>query len=170
MEHQDILLTYAEVAAAFAGFSAIVSSFAENRRSKNLRINHYRIKVMIEYSLCVVIFAFLPTLLVLFFEMEDAAWRLSSAVLIVVWGIIALLSATRARAVLGVWGFSVAAGFSYSMLVLTLLGITVLGLSVLGIHVRSPAGSYLIGLFFPLLQSAFYFLHIVTYSEPFDEE
>jgi hypothetical protein len=116
MEHRYILLTYAEVAAAFAGFSAIVSSFAENRRSKNLRINHYRIKVMIEYSLCVVIFAFVPNLLILFFPMESsmegAAWRLSSALLIVVWGIIALLSATRAKAVLGAWGFSVAAGCS----------------------------------------------------------
>lgn len=169
MEHQDILLTYAEVAAAFAGFSAIVSSFVENRRTKNLQVNHYRLKVMIEYSLCVVVFAFVPFLLFVVIESEVGAWRLSSALLALIWTVIAVLSATRARKVLGAWGFSVAPGFSYSMLGLTVVGVTLLLMNVLG-FVGSPGGFYLIGLFFPLLQSAFYFLHIVTYSEPFEDE
>ena len=55
MEHQDYLLTFAEVAAAFAGFSAIVTSFVQSRRAVDLKVNHYRTRVMIEYSLCVVV-------------------------------------------------------------------------------------------------------------------
>ena len=114
-------------------------------------------------------FAFVPYLLFVLTGLEDAAWRVSSAVLIVVWCFIATLSATRARTVLGVWGFSVAPGFSYTMLALTILGATLLGLNTLGVSVGSPGASYLVGLFFPLLQSALYFLHIVTYSEPIED-
>jgi hypothetical protein len=125
---------------------------------------------MVEYSLCVVVFAFVPYLVFVLTGLEDGAWRLSSALLGLVWLAIATLSATRAKAVLGVWGFTLAPGFSYSMLGLTVLGTMVLGLNSLGIHVGSVGGSYIIGLFFPLLQSAFYFLHIVTYSEPFEDE
>jgi len=55
------------------------------------------------------------------------------------------------------------------MLGLTVAGGAFLGLNLFGLF-DSAGGLYLIGLFFPLLQSAFYFLHIVTYSEPFEEE
>lgn len=168
MEHQDFLLTFAEVAAAFAGFSAIVTSFVENRRSVDLKVNHYRTRVMIEYSLCVVVFAFVPYLIFVLTGLQEASWRLASGLLILVWCLIATLSATRAREVLGVWGFSVAPGFSYTMLVLTIVGTLILGANVVGLGPGSPGAAYLTGLFFPLLQSAFYFLHIVTYSEPIE--
>ena len=169
MEHQDFLLTFAEVAAAFAGFAAIVTSFVQNRRPIDLRVNHYRTRVMIEYSLCVVVFAFVPYLIFVLTGLEEGAWRIASALLILVWCFIAVLSATRARVVLGVWGFSVAPGFSYTMLALTVIGAMLLALNVLGVSPGSPGASYLTGLFFPLLQSGLYFLHIVTYSEPIED-
>ena len=63
MENQDLLQTFAEVAVAFAGFSAVVSMFDRRADDGDPRVRHYRIRVMVEYSLCVSIFAFVPYLL-----------------------------------------------------------------------------------------------------------
>ena len=63
MEHQDLLLTFAEVAVAFAGFSAVVSMFDRRSERDDPRVRHYRVRVMVEYSVCVSIFAFVPHLL-----------------------------------------------------------------------------------------------------------
>ncbi|MGI9327381.1 MAG: hypothetical protein ACR2PZ_19340 [Pseudomonadales bacterium] len=170
MEHQDYLLTFAEVAAAFAGFSAIVTSFVQSRGSTVLRINHYRTRVMIEYSLCVVVFAFVPYLIFVVTESEDASWRVASGLLALVWTLIAVSSGRRARVVLGDSGFSVAPGFSYTMAGLTIVGTLILWANVIGFRVGTAGGFFLLGISFPLLQSALYFLHIVTHSAPDETE
>jgi len=63
MEHQDLLQTFAEVAVAFAGFSAVVATFDRRAADDDPRIRHYRVRVMVEYSVCVAVFAFVPYLL-----------------------------------------------------------------------------------------------------------
>ena len=169
MEHQDFLLTFAEVAAAFAGFSAVVSSFTRGRDTHVLRIDHYRIRVMIEYSLCVVVFAFVPYLLLVLLSSSEAAWRASSVLLAVAWVVVALSAGKRVKAILGKSGHAAAPGFSYLMTGLTVFGTLLLGLNALGLRVGSIGGTYIVGLFFPLVQSALYFLHIVTHSGPIEE-
>ena len=166
MDHQDFLLTFAEVAAAFAGFSAVVSSFVQRRESGTLRINHYRTRVMIEYGLCVVVFAFTPYLIFVLLRSEELAWRLSSVLLALTWALVAVLAGRRVKRILGTSGYKIAPGFSYLMTGLTVLGTAMLTLNAIGLRVGTVDGSYLIGLFFPLLMSALYFLHIVTHAEP----
>jgi hypothetical protein len=63
LEHQDLLQTFAEVAVAFAGFSALVSVFDRRVENDDPRIRHYRVRVMVEYSVCVVVFSFVPYLI-----------------------------------------------------------------------------------------------------------
>ncbi len=166
MEHQDFLLTFAEVAAAFAGFSAVVSSFARRRETAVLRINHYRTRVMIEYSLCVVVFSFVPYLLFVVLASQELAWRISSAALALTWTFVAITAGRRVKRILGTSGYVAAPGFSFLMLGLTVVGTTMLTLNAVGFPLGSVDGAYLSGLFFPLLQSAFYFLHIVTNAGP----
>ena len=90
MEHQDLLQTFAEVAVAFAGFSAVVSIFDRRAESDDPRVRHYRIRVMVEYSLCVSIFSFVPYLLNALLASEAIAWRASSALLAISWSAIAV--------------------------------------------------------------------------------
>jgi hypothetical protein len=45
-------------------------------------------------------------------------------------------------------------------------GATILVLNAFGFALRSFGASYILGLFFPLLQSALYFLRIVVHGDP----
>lgn len=166
MEHQDLLQTFAEVAVAFAGFSALVSIFDRRADSDDPRIRHFRVRVMVEYSLCVVVFSFVPYLLNAVVGSEEVAWRVSSAALAIVWSVVGLSSSRRARHILGRSTFSVAPAFSSIATMLGYAGATILVLNAFGFALRSFGASYILGLFFPLLQSALYFLRIVVHGDP----
>lgn len=166
MEHQDLLQTFAEVAVAFAGFSALVSIFDRRAESDDPRIRHFRVRVMVEYSLCVVVFSFVPYLLEATLGSEEIAWRVSSATLAIVWSVVGISSSRRARRILGRSSLAVAPAFSAIATALGYVGATILVLNALGISLRSSGASYILGLFFPLLQSALYFLRIVIHGDP----
>jgi len=166
VEHQDLLQTFAEVAVAFAGFSAVVSIFDRRAADDDPRVRHYRVRVMVEYSLCVSIFAFVPYLLNAVFASEAVAWRMASALLAVFWSAIGLSARHRARRIFERSAFAVAPAFSAVATALGFCGAAILFLNAAGLPLRSPGASYIVGLFFPLLQSALYFLRIVVHGDP----
>ncbi len=166
MEHQDLLQTFAEVAVAFAGFSAVVSVFDRRTEADDPRVRHYRIRVMVEYSLCVSIFSFVPYLLNALFASEAIAWRAASALLAISWSAVGLTASRRARQIFGRSAFSVAPAFSAIATLLGYSGAAILLCNAAGLSLRSPGVSYIVGLFFPLLQSALYFLRIVVHGDP----
>lgn len=170
MEHQDLLQTFAEVAVAFAGFSAVVSIFDRRAADDDPRIRHYRIRVMVEYSLCVAIFSFVPYLLNATLGSEVLAWRISSVLLMIAWSAVGLSAGRRPRQIFGKSAFSIAPAFSTVATVLGYTGAAILLLNAIGISLRSPGASYIVGLFFPLLQSALYFLRIVVHGDPLKRE
>jgi hypothetical protein len=166
LEHQDLLQTFAEVAVAFAGFSAIVSIFDRRSSRDDPRIRHFRVRVMVEYSLCVAIFAFVPYLLNAILASHELSWRISSALLVAVWSVVGLSASRRAREIFGKSALTVAPAFSALATALGYGGAAILLLNVIGISLRTPGASYIVGLFFPLLQSALYFLRIVAHGDP----
>ncbi len=166
LEHQDLLQTFAEVAVAFAGFSALVSVFDRRVENDDPRIRHYRVRVMVEYSLCVVVFSFVPYLLNATLGSEELGWRISSGALAIVWSVVGLSSGRRARQILGRSALSAAPAFATISTALGYVGATILLLNALGFSLRSSGASYILGLFFPLLQSALYFLRIVVHGDP----
>ena len=166
MEHQDLLQTFAEVAVAFAGFSALVSVFDRRAEADDPRIRHYRVRVMVEYSVCVSIFSFVPYLLNELFASEEIAWRVASALLAISWSAVGLTAGTRAREIFGRSAFSVAPTFSAIATFLGFAGAAILVANTLGFSLRSPGATYIVGLFLPLLQSALYFLRIVVHGDP----
>ena len=151
MEHQDLLQTFAEVAVAFAGFSAVVSMFDRRVDDDDPRVRHYRIRVMVEYSLCVAIFAFVPYLLNEIFVCEEVAWRVSSALLAISWSAVGLQSGRRARQILGKSALSAAPAFASIATILGYSGAAILLLNVRGDPIRSAGATYSNGLFFRLL-------------------
>ena len=168
LEHQDLLQTFAEVAVAFAGFSAVVNIFDRRPEADDPRIRHFRVRVMVEYSVCVAVFSFVPYLLNAVFESEEAAWRVSSALLGISWSAVGLMASRRARLIFGRSALSVAPAFSAIANVLGYSGAAILFLNAFGLPLRSPGVAYLVGLFFPLLQSALYFLRVVVHADPLE--
>lgn len=170
MDHQDLLQTFAEVAVAFAGFSAVVSIFDRRAEDDDPAVRHYRVRVMVEYSLCVTIFAFVPYLLNAVLASEGLAWRISSLLLAISWSVVGLQSRSRARTALGRSVWSAAPAFSGVATAIGWIGAGILVANAAGIPIRSAGTSYILGLFLPLLQSALYFLRIVAHGEPLRRE
>lgn len=169
MEHQDLLQTFAEVAVAFAGFSAVVSIFDRRGSHDDPKVRHFRVRVMVEYSLCVAVFAFVPYLLNAVLASDELAWRISSALLAAVWSVVGLTASRRARAIFGRSALTVAPFFSGAATALGYGGAAILLLNAVGVSLRTPGASYIVGLFFPLLQSALYFSRIVAHGDPLKE-
>jgi hypothetical protein len=121
---------------------------------------------MVEYSLCVAIFAFVPYLIDATVGSEVVAWRISSFALAAAWSAVGLSAGARARKIFGKSAFSVAPGFSAITNVLGYTGAGILLLNAFGLPIRSAGASYIVGLFLPLLQSALYFLRMVAHGDP----
>jgi hypothetical protein len=166
VDHQDLLLTFAEVAVAFAGFSAVVSAFDRRREDDDPRMRHYRVRVMVEYSVCVTVFAFVPALLNALLDDEQWAWRIASAGLLIVWSTIGLQASVRAHQILDKSPFEVARAFSWASTGMGWGGGALLFFNTIGYPVSSEGDTYLVALFLPLLQSALYFLRVVAHGDP----
>ena len=170
MEHQDLLQTFAEVSVAFAGFSAVVSAFDRRTEDDDPRMRHYRVRVMVEYSVCVTLFAFVPALIDAAIHDADWAWRIASLGLGIVWTVIGLQAKRRAREILARSPFEAARYFTWLTTIIGYAGGTILFFNVIGYPISSPGDTYLIALFLPLLQSALYFLRVVVHGDPHRRE
>ena len=85
MEYADILLTTAEIGVTIAGFSTLATMFMVQPGSA-VRLDVYRFEGMLINSLLVIAFSLLPLLVnALGLEILDN-WRLSSLVLLLVYG------------------------------------------------------------------------------------
>ena len=80
---EQILLTIAEVAVAFAGFTTIVVAFANRGTNWISDTDSHRIRSIVEVSLVVVAAAFLPILLVRFAPASEYFWRWSSCLIFI---------------------------------------------------------------------------------------
>lgn len=80
MEPNDVLLTVAELAVAFAGFSGIVAALGPRHEGGLFPEDRVRLRVLIGSSLSTAAFAFLPLLLWEVAASPASVWSISSAV------------------------------------------------------------------------------------------
>ena len=81
MDEADLLLTVAEIAVAFAGFSSLVSVVARGSTQDPAAASFY-LRFTLEVSLFVVAFSLLPFLPLGYEISRELAWRLSSLVFV----------------------------------------------------------------------------------------
>ena len=84
MVERDLLLAVAEVSVGLAGFSAIVGLLGSRSGRSELKVDALRLQVMLEMSLMVAAFAFLPVLVSSFDFEVWTTWRISSAAFLIV--------------------------------------------------------------------------------------
>ena len=86
------LLTIAEIAAAFAGFAAIVSALSRRVNDGQRKLQFARLITIVSSSLHVIFGALLPIIFARFGIGEDASWRAASASYLVInWVLIVIL-------------------------------------------------------------------------------
>jgi hypothetical protein len=81
---QDFLLAISQVSVGLAGFSAIVGLLGSRSGRSDLRVDALRMQVMLETSLMVAAYAFLPVLVSSFDFEVWTTWRISSAGFLIV--------------------------------------------------------------------------------------
>jgi len=91
------LQVFAEVAVAFAGFSALVSVIGRRPGGDDPRADSLRLRILVETALIVVVFSLLPIALAKFPLSELAVWRISSSVFILTGAIGSVINARRLR-------------------------------------------------------------------------
>jgi hypothetical protein len=73
------LLTVAELAVAFAGFSALISVFASRSSVEDSRLESYGLRGLVEVSLMVAAFSVFPLIPHKLALADETVWRISSA-------------------------------------------------------------------------------------------
>ncbi len=160
MIEQDLLLTIAEVSVGLAGFSAIVGLLGHQSGRSDLKVDALRLQVMLEASLLVAAYSFLP-LLISNFDFEVwTTWRISSAIYLIVAIPIQFFALRRTSDMPAMklnrmnvntvnWTLSLAANF---IMLVVLIG-----------AFESRAGAlYLLGIFFVLLMAGILFVQFAA--------
>ncbi len=161
--NSDLLLTFAEVAVAFAGFASLVAILGERPARDDPHINSVRMRAMVLYSLMVVMFSLLPLLLHRYEIAEAVIWRASSGALAVAVGCVGFW---LTRAVLAVRSSGPQTGSAIAIAVAipipTLLAATLLlaANATTTVFVK-PAAVYLTGLGLLVFLSGFAFSLVV---------
>lgn len=161
----DVLLTLAEIAVAFAGFSSVVAIFQRGSPAKEGAFDLFRFWVMLEFSLASLFFCLLPFPLHFSGLSSPAVWSSSGSMLILfVLGHIALsarLIRRREPAVLSslTTGLTIVANVAFAAIIVSQ------ALNITGIFGRTFA-PYLVGVFLLLVGAGVNFVRLVWVGNP----
>lgn len=84
MPENDILFTFAELAVALAGFSAVIGVLGTHPGASDVRVDGLRLQVMLESSLAVAAFSIIPGLFDYFDIATGSIWRISAGIFVLV--------------------------------------------------------------------------------------
>jgi hypothetical protein len=161
----EVLLTLAEIAVAFAGFSSIVAIFQQSSDPERGSFDLFRFWVMLEFSLAALFFSLLPLPLGFLGLASGVVWSIAGGALIAfVVGHAVLASRLIRRRVPAVVssltrGLSLAANVAFSIIILSQV------LNLVGVLGRTFA-PYLLGLLLLLFGAALNFVRLVWVGNP----
>jgi len=84
MLDRDTLFTFAEIAIALAGFSAIIGVLSSRRTAVDLRVNALRLQVMLETCFMVAAASVAPILIQHFGDDTEHLWQIAAALFLCV--------------------------------------------------------------------------------------
>ena len=148
----------AEVAAAFAGFTALASVFGGQQARNDPRQSAHILRGVLETSLQLLFFALLPLVLERTPLDTASAWRISSGACAIIWLFFAFFYIRRGVRLYKEIDAQISGWFSLTMSLLLVLGNTMFLLTASGATQSWAGGSYMIGLLCLLVLSAVIFV------------
>jgi len=97
IQDTDVLLAFAQVAAAFTGFSGVVAVFGQEHRRIHPIVAAAWLQRMLEFALLVLVFSILSVVIGRFGALESPEWRWLSLSLALVWALTLMSSLRRIR-------------------------------------------------------------------------
>ena len=167
MAGSDALYTMAELGVAFAGFASVVTVFRRRDDGEWSSADVIRFRLMISASLCVALFAMLPSTFVFFGASSATTWATCSAVFAVA---VSTISAVALRASIRV----VAPGginpvVMWATVAIGLGAILLQVLNASGLFFQREVGPYYAGLLCLLTISAVSFARLLPVGRPSGE-
>jgi hypothetical protein len=159
MDHEDILLTLAEVSVALAGFSGVVAVFGRRDPGTWSFADRFRFFALVHTSLSSLLLCILPFGLLAFNIPEEAVWRALSSLLVLYLIVVAVLSTRRLLAAAA----SERGEFTAIVMPVGLaIGAATLALNIYNVAVGAAFGPFLLGLIFLLVTSSFLFARMLV--------
>ena len=161
MQHQELLLTIAEVSATFVGFSGVVGVFGERTAKLEVRYQRHLLFQMITTGLSALAMSVSPFLVAAFGFPESLVWRMSSGIYVFFGTILTILGTYQSCPFLRAGLDSVRTTRVIALVTTVVVGISIL--NGLGAFSSRSSAIYLVALFWTLGLSGFFFTRMVTF-------
>jgi len=165
----EALLTIAEIAIATIGFAGIVSALRPKSSRSMDAMNRLRLRLMVEASAGVMVFAFLPFVLVGLVD-DDRIWALGSGVLAITSPLLVGSIYVRQRRLFGTSLIRETLLFDTFVVVMALLVEFVLVVNCLSTFFEQRFAAYLLGVLFPLGVAIAMFIRAIFASDANDRD
>ena len=169
MNPNEALLTIAEIAIATIGFAGIMSALRPSSSHPADAMHRLRLRLMVEASASVMIFAFLPFVLVGLVDNEKM-WALGSGILALTSPFLVGSIYVRQRRLFGSGLIRETLLFDTFVVAMAVLVEIVLIVNFLGVIFESRFAAYLLGVLFPLSVAVAMFIRAIFASDAIDRD
>jgi len=165
----EALLTIAEIAIATIGFAGIMSALRPSSAHPADAMHRLRLRLMVEASASVMIFAFLPFVLVGLVD-DEKIWALGSGILALTSPFLVGSIYVRQRRLFGSGLIRETLLFDTLVVAMAVLVEIVLIVNFLGVLFESRFAAYLLGVLFPLSVAVAMFIRAIFASDAIDRD
>jgi len=165
----EALLTIAEIAIATIGFAGIMSALRPSSAHPADAMHRLRLRLMVEASASVMIFAFLPFVLVGLVN-DEKIWALGSGILALTSPFLVGSIYVRQRRLFGSGLIRETLLFDTLVVAMAVLVEIVLIVNFLGVLFESRFAAYLLGVLFPLSVAVAMFIRAIFASDAIDRD
>ena len=169
MDPNEALLTIAEIAIATIGFAGIMSALRPSSSDSADAMHRLRLRLMVEASASVMIFAFLPFVLLGLVDSEKI-WALGSGILAITSPLLVGSIYVRQRRLFGTGLIRETLLFDTSVVVMAALVEIALIVNCLSEFFESHFAAYLLGVLFPLAVAVAMFIRAIFASDAVERD
>ncbi len=161
MQHQELLLTIAEVSATFVGFSGIVGVVRERTGKLEVRYQRHQLFQMISTGLSALAISVTPFLVAAFGFPEPMVWRISSGIYVFFGTLLSILAIYQSCPYVRAGLASVR--ITRVIALVTTFVVVISIMNVLGAFSSRASAIYLLALFWTLGLSGFFFTKMAAF-------
>jgi hypothetical protein len=169
VDPNEALLTIAEIAIATIGFAGIMSALRPSSSQPADAMHRLRLRLMVEASASVMVFAFLPFVLLGVVDSESV-WAFGSGILAVTSPLLVGSIYVRQRRLFGTGLIRETLLFDTFVVVSAVVVETALIVNCLGIFFESHFSAYLLGVLFPLAVAVAMFIRAIFAADAYDRD
>ncbi|MBW2716280.1 MAG: hypothetical protein JRD03_09395 [Deltaproteobacteria bacterium] len=167
MNPNEALLTIAEIAIATIGFAGIMSALRSSSAQKTNAMHRLRLRLMVEASASVMVFAFLPFVLSGLVDI-DRIWIFGSAILAITSPMLVGSIYVRQRRLFGTGLIRETLLFDTLVVIMAIFVESVLIVNCFGTIFEQHFAAYLLGVLFPLGVAVAMFIRAIFAADAID--